>query len=128
MYASPGSAGLEAFGMSFDFDKFLNAPLMNVYGQQVSFLSQRTGKKYSVIGIFDRTAIRVENNDLSPDPYGSVSSNESSLSIRLKNWPVYPEQNDAVWIEDIKYEIFEIQKDGTGEAKLILKWFEQDDE
>lgn len=85
------------------------------FGQDVLYYPVGSGRELKIRGIFDGPFQVVD-----PDIENSVSSNQFSLGIKLKDLPVTPKENDKVRIDGKDYLVIDPQEDGQGGSKLML--------
>lgn len=102
--------------MPVDFDKLVNKPLSRIFGQTVAYTPPSGGDPVSASGVWWKAHQTVET-----DGESNFSSTAPTLGIRLSEWPVAPIQYGQVEVDGQSYKIEEVQPDGEGGAKLILK-------
>ena len=104
----------------FDFDEFINKPAIGIFGRN-SLITPANNQfpAFEIKGDFHEDYIEV-NVDSSNS---SINSNSIVIFIRNKDLPVnYPKinQGDAIKVNEINYQIIDIQNHIPGSKKLIL--------
>lgn len=107
-----------------DFDRLVLSPNQNVWGRVVTvdpIVSRPGAVPYSARGIFTARAIDVIMQD-----GGVFSDRETTLDIRLSEFAVAPYTGDKITINNVVYAVGDIDEDGQGGAKLMLRALGQD--
>lgn len=107
------------FGM-FDFDEFINKPAIGIFGRN-SIITPANNQfpAFEINGDFheDYREVNVDSSN------SSITSNSIVIFIRNKDLPVnYPKinQGDKIRIDEVNYQIIDIQNHIPGSKKLIL--------
>ena len=103
-----------------DFDNFINKPCVEIFGRETTYIPANNDFDSFVIkGDFhkDYKGVKADSSEV------EISSNEIVLFVRDVSMPPdYPKANqgDFVEVENIRYQIIDIQQHIPGSKKLIL--------
>lgn len=93
----------------------MDAVLVDNLGEPTSYTPAATGSPVSVRGIFDAAYVRVDVGQ------AGVSSAGPAVFYRLADLPVDPDDESQVGIAGVTYSVDDVQKDGQGGVRLILR-------
>ena len=103
-----------------DFSQLVLVPNMTTFGRAVRIdpvKSQPGALPYAARGIFSSRDV-----DVVLDDGAVISSQETTLGIRMMEFPTMPVRGDIVTLDDgTVYWIAEVNLDGQGGAKFILR-------
>jgi hypothetical protein len=104
-----------------DFDALVLAPAIQVFGEPATYTPDG-GSPTAVTGVFD-AAHKLVTVDMGEESFhtAGVSTTAPAFGIRLKDFPVPPEQGDGLRVRDTDYVVMDIHPDGHGGAHLILQ-------
>ncbi len=103
-----------------DFDNFINKPCVEIFGRVVTYIPANNDfDSFAIKGDFhkDYKDVKTDSSEV------EISSNEIVLFVRDVSMPLdYPKANqgDFVEVENIRYQIIDIQQHIPGSKKLIL--------
>lgn len=103
-----------------DFDNFINKPCVEIFGREATYISANNDfDSFTIKGDFhkDYKGIKADSSEV------EISSNEIVLFVRdVSMPPSYSKANqgDFVEVENIRYQIIDIQQHLPGSKKLIL--------
>jgi hypothetical protein len=104
----------------FDFDKFVNKPAMDIFGQETNFRPKNPSKAPFVIyGDFHEAFIDIDLKNAGAD----ITSAKIVLFVRLADFPAHypePRQGDYVSVGGLEYQVVNIEAHILGSKKLIL--------
>ncbi len=104
----------------FDFDKFVNQPCITIFGKNTRYIPANSNfDSFAIKGDFHKDYQEVKTSSSTP----SVSSYEIVLFVRDMDMAShYPKvnQGDFIEIENLRYQIIDIQPHLPGSKKLIL--------
>ena len=118
--------------MAFNFDNFINKVCVGdkdingnvregIFGRNVLYIPANTGiNSFAIAGDFHKAYEEVQPNTLEN---ASITSSQITLFIREDNMPeIYkkPLQGDYVEVDDVKFQIIDVQIHIPGSLKLIL--------
>jgi len=103
-----------------DFDKFINKPCVEIFGQVVTYIPANNDfDSFTIKGDFhkDYKGVKTDSSEV------EISSSEIVLFVRDVSMPEnYPKANqgDLVEVENTRYQIIDIQQHIPGSKKLVL--------
>ena len=104
----------------FDFDKFVNQPCIAIFGKNTTYIPANSDfDSFEIKGDFHKNYKEVKTDISTP----SVSSYEIVLFVRdVDMAQSYPKANqgDFIIVENLRYQIIDIQAHIPGSKKLIL--------
>jgi len=112
-----------------DWDSKVIGPCLSVFGkgdrrdpEPIFYTSARDGSVFWINGIFDEAHEQIEVDDGVP-----ISSVSPVLGVRLSAFPCgsAPKQRDTFILDDVKYQVGDVQPDGHGWALLVCNLLEQ---
>lgn len=104
--------------MAVDFDALVLAPCIATYGEAVVYTPQGHAA-FGLSGVFDSAHSTIDFTEGAP-----VSTMTPVLGVRLADFPpsIAPLQGDGpVLCRGVAYLVADVEPDGHGGAKLILK-------
>ncbi len=107
--------------MSFDFDNFINAPNQAIFGRPVQYIpASETIAPFEIRGDFHESYIDVKLKTITE---AEISSSQIVLFVRDIDFPndyQKPLQGDFVVVDDIQYQIVNIEAHIPKSKKLVL--------
>jgi hypothetical protein len=104
----------------FDFDKFVNVPAMGIFGRQVQYRPKNSAAQpFDLRGDFHESYMDINLKNAGAD----ISAAKIVLFVRLCDFPEnyqVPLAGDYVKINDLEYQIVDIETHIPGSKKLIL--------
>jgi hypothetical protein len=104
----------------FNFDEFVNKPCIEIFGREVSYIPASSDfEAFAIRGDFHRDYQGVKNSSTEVE----ISSSEIVIFLRdIDMSTSYPKakQGDFIEIDDLRYQIIDIQQHIPGSKKLIL--------
>jgi hypothetical protein len=104
----------------FDFDKFVNQPCISIFGKNTTYIPGNSNfNSFAIKGDFHRNYKEIKTDSSTP----SVSSYEIVLFVRDLDMALHyrkANQGDFIEIENLRYQIIDIQPHLPGSKKLIL--------
>lgn len=103
-----------------DFDNFINKPCVEIFGREATYIPANNDfDSFTIKGDFhkDYSGVNTKSSEV------EISSNEIVLFVRDVAMPQnYPKANqgDFIEVENIRYQIIDIQQHLPGSKKLIL--------
>jgi hypothetical protein len=116
-------------------DTLVLEPCEDFFGSTVTYTSKESGLTQVVTGIFDQQFLSLATMGSGPFPSqealsigapGSITTRTPVLGVRLSQFVAPPAQGDTLSVQPalgdlLNYQVREVQPDGHGSAKLILK-------
>jgi hypothetical protein len=105
--------------MAIDFDALVLAPLQGIFGIAVTInpvASQRGAAPYQSRGVFASRSLPIAVDD-----GAIVADQQTTLGIRLADYPAAPLANDRFTINGVTYEAIDVHADGQGGAEVGLR-------
>ena len=103
-----------------DFDNFINKPCVEIFGRVVNYIPANSDfDSFEIKGDFHKDYKEIKTDSSTP----SVSSYEIVLFVRDVDMAQdYPKANqgDFIFVENVRYQIIDIQPHLPGSKKLIL--------
>ena len=103
-----------------DFDDFINKPCVEIFGRTVTYIpANKDFNSFTIKGDFHQDYSGVNTKSLEVE----ISSNEIVLFMRDVAMPQNyskANQGDFIEVENIRYQIIDIQRHIPGSKKLIL--------
>lgn len=111
--------------MPFDFDTHLNAPVMGVFGETVTYhplVSQPGAAAAPLTAIFDEQH-EIVMDEIARSELNSAGHSTTApvLSVHLERLAATPRQGDRVVARGVTYVVWDYQPDGRGWADLVLR-------
>ena len=103
-----------------DFDNFINKPCVEIFGREATYIPANNDfDSFTIKGDFhkDYKGVKADSSEV------EISSNEIVLFVRDVSMPPdysKANQGDFVEVENIRYQIIDIQQHLPGSKKLIL--------
>lgn len=105
----------------FDHDNFINAACQSIFGRKTIYKpEERKVKPFDISGDFHESFIDINLKTNEVD----ISSAKIVLFVRLVEFPKdykEPKQGDFVIVDDLKYQVIDIEAHIPGSKKLILQ-------
>lgn len=104
----------------FDFDNFVNKPSMSIFGRPITYRPKNSQfEPFNFSGDFHEAYIDINLKNAEAD----ISSAKIVLFVRLCDFSaVYPnpKQGDYIIVDNLEYQIIDIEAHIPGSKKLIL--------
>jgi len=104
--------------MSFDFDKFVNGPSMQLFGVACKYRPKH-GKPFALHGDFHESYMDINLVNAGAD----ISAAKTVVFVRLAEFPVgyqKPKAGDYISVGDLDFQILNIEPHIPGSIKLVL--------
>lgn len=105
--------------MSIDWNALVLGPCEDTFGVPVTITPVKSmpgAPAYAARGIWTSRTVEIPMDD------GTViRSNNMDVGIRISEFPACPIKGDGVQINGANYTIYDVQIDGQGGAKLVVK-------
>ena len=102
-----------------DWDALVLAPAMTVFADPIALtptVSIPNALAYPARGVFAEKPVRVEVEN-----GGYISTLETTLGIRLADFPMPPKQGDSLVRAGVTWFVWDVNPDGQGGASLAIK-------
>lgn len=104
----------------FDFDKFVNAPAMGIFGREIKYRPKKpAAEPFTICGDFHESYMDINLVNAGAD----ISSAKIVLFVRLVDFPANysePLAGDYLSVGDLGFQIVDIEPHIPGSKKLIL--------
>jgi hypothetical protein len=104
----------------FDFDRFVNEPSMAIFGRDAMYRPKNTARApFALRGDFHESYMDINLKNAGAD----ISAAKIVLFVRLCDFPanyLEPKQGDYVRVNDLEYQVVDIEAHIPGSKKLIL--------
>ena len=105
--------------MGIDWSDLVLGPLEDTFAVPITVTPTKSlpgQSTYAARGIWTSRTVEIPMDD------GTViRSNDMSVGIRIAEFPALPAKNDGLSVNGSNYTIYDVQLDGQGGAKLIVK-------